>query len=156
MGSEGYSDLEVGRWLDAITAFASDHQSVRLIYFHPPGILPYQHVVEEWLHQTADLRAKGTFRWYTMTELANFLNSRKQVEWKVSMRGKLMSINATHSQNLEHATWHLSAAKFAEPIIIQGSAKAVRRQDAWLIVAGPGTMLQFETQEVDQSEVLTK
>ena len=42
MGSEGYSDSEVGRWLDAITEFASDHQSVRLIYFHPPGILPYQ------------------------------------------------------------------------------------------------------------------
>ena len=156
MGTEGYSDFEVGRWLDAITAFASDHQSVRLIYFHPPGILPYQHVVEEWLHQTADLRAKGTFRWYTMTELANFLNSRKQVEWKVSMRGQLMSIKATHPQNLEHATWHLSATKFAEPRIVQGSGKVVRRQDAWMIVAGRGTMLQFETQEVDQSEVLTK
>jgi hypothetical protein len=156
MGSEGYSDFEVGRWLDAITAFASNHQTVRLIYFHPPGILPYQHVVEDWLHQTADLRAKGTFRWYTMTELANFLNSRKQVEWKVSIRGKLMSIKATHPQNLEHATWHLSSAKFAEPRIIQGSAKVVRSQDAWMIVAGQGTMLQFETQDIDQSKALTK
>ena len=156
MGSEGYSDFEVGHWLDAITAFASEHQSVRLIYFHPPGILPYQHTVEKWLHQTADLRAKGTFRWYTMTALANFLNSRKQVEWKVSIRGKLMSIKATHPQNLEHAAWHLSSAKFAEPRIVQGSAKVIRRQDAWMIVAGQGTMLQFETETLDQSKVLAK
>ena len=28
------------------------------------------------------MRAGGTFRWYTMTELANFLNSRKQLNWQ--------------------------------------------------------------------------
>jgi len=156
MTSEGYSDSEVGRWLGAITEFAADHHSARLIYFHPPGILPYQRIVEKWLRQTAHMRASGTFRWYTMTELANFLNSRKQVEWKVSIRGKLMSIKATHPQNLEHATWHLPSAKFAEPRIIQGAAKVIRGQDAWMIVAGQGTMLQFETQGVDQSKVLTK
>ena len=156
MTSEGYSDSEVGRWLDAITEFAADHRSARLIYFHPPGILPYQRIVEKWLRQTARMRASGTFRWYTMTELANFLNSRKQVEWKVSIRGKLTSIKATHPQSLEHATWHLPSAKFAEPRIIQGSARVIRDKDAWMIVAGQGTMLQFETQDVDQSKVLTK
>jgi len=112
--------------------------------------------VEKWLRQTARMRASGTFRWYTMTELANFLNSRKQVEWKVSIRGKLTSIKATHPQSLEHATWHLPSAKFAEPRIIQGSARVIRDKDAWMIVAGQGTMLQFETQDVDQSKVLTK
>jgi hypothetical protein len=156
MTSEGYSDSEVGRWLDAITEFAADHQSARLIYFHPPGILPYQRIVEKWLRQTARMRANGTFRWYTMTELASFLNSRKRVEWKVSFRGKLMSIKATHPQSLEHVTWHLPSAKFAEPRIIQGSARVIRDKDAWMIVAGQGTMLQFETQDVDQSKVLTK
>ena len=156
MTSEGYSDSEVGHWLDAITAFTSDHQTVRLIYFHPPGILPYQRMVEKWLHQTADLRLKGTFRWYTMTELANFLNSRKQVEWKIVRRGKAMSIDASHPQSLEHETWHLSSDKFAEPKIIQGSAKVIRDKDAWMIVAGQGKTLQFETREINQPKVLTK
>jgi hypothetical protein len=100
MTSEGYSDSEVGRWLNAITEFATGHQSVRLIYFHPPGILAYQRIVEKWLQQTAHLRDNGAFRWYTMTELANFLNSRKQVEWKVSRHGKVMSIDASHPQSL--------------------------------------------------------
>jgi hypothetical protein len=156
MTSEGYSDSEVARWLDAITEFAADHQSVRLIYFHPPGILAYQRIVEKWLQQTAHLRDNGTFRWYTMTELANFLNSRKQVEWKVSRHGSLMSIEATHPLSLEHATWHLSSNKFAEPRIIQGSAKVIRDKDAWMIVAGQGKTLQFEAQEIDQTQVLTK
>ena len=156
MTSEGYSDSEVARWLDAITEFATDHQSVRLIYFHPPGILAYQRIVEKWLQQTAHLRDNGTFRWYTMTELANFLNSRKQVEWKVSRHGKVMSIDASHPQSLEHETWHLPSDKFAEPKIIQGSAKVVGDKDAWVIVAGQGKTLQFETQEIDQTKVLTK
>jgi peptidoglycan/xylan/chitin deacetylase (PgdA/CDA1 family) len=156
MTSEGYSDSEVARWLDAITEFATDHQSVRLIYFHPPGILAYQRVVEKWLQQTAHLRDNGTFRWYTMTELANFLNSRKQVEWKVSRHGKVMSIDASHPQSLEHETWHLPSDKFAEPKIIQGSAKVVGDKDAWVIVAGQGKTLQFETQEIHQTKVLTK
>jgi len=156
MTAEGYSDSDVGRWLDAITEFAADHQSARLIYFHPPGILPYQGIVEKWLRQTARMQASGTFRWYTMTELANFLNSRKQVDWQVSLRGQLMLIKATHPQSLEHATWHLPSARFAEPRIIQGSAKVIRDRDAWLIVAGQGKMLQFETQDVGQSKGMTQ
>jgi hypothetical protein len=152
MTAEGYSDPEVGRWLDAITEFTADHQSARLIYFHPPGILAYQRIVEKWLRQTARLRASGTFRWYTMTELANFLNSRQQLDWQVSTHDQLVSIKATHPQSLEHATWHLPSARFAEPKIVQGSAKVIRDQDAWRIVAGPGTMLQFEAEDVGQSK----
>jgi hypothetical protein len=156
MTAEGYSDPEVGRWLDAITEFTADHRSARLIYFHPPGILAYQRIVEKWLRQTARMRASGTFRWYTMTELANFLNSRKQLDWQVSTHDQLVSIKATSPQSLEHATWHLPSARFAEPKIIQGSAKAIRDHDAWRIVAGPGTMLQFEAQDVGQSKGMTK
>jgi hypothetical protein len=156
MTSEGYSASEVGRWLNATTEFAADHRTARLIYFHPPGILPYQMIVEKWLQQTARMRASGTFRWYTMTELANFLNSRKRVEWNIVRHGKVMSIDATHPQSLEHETWHLSADKFAEPKIIRGSAKVIRDKDAWMIVAGQGKTLQFETQEIDQPKVLTE
>ena len=136
--------------------FASDHQTVRLLYFHPPGILPYQRIVEKWLQQTARLRDNGTFRWYTMTELANFLNSRKRVEWKIVRHGKVMSIDASHPQSLEHETWHFSSDKFAEPKIIRGSAKVIGDKDAWMIVAGQGKTLQFETEEIDQTKVLTK
>jgi hypothetical protein len=150
LSTEGYSNSEIARWLAAITDFASDHRSVRLVYFHPPGILEYHDLVDQWLEHTARLKADGRFRWYTMTELANFLNTRKLVRWKMSENGGLISFEATHPQTLDHQTWRISASRFAEPKIIAGSAKVVRDNDAWMIIAGDGRELRFEM------ETLTK
>jgi hypothetical protein len=150
LSTEGYSNSEIARWLAAITDFASDHRSVRLVYFHPPGILQYHDLVDQWLEHTARLKADGRFRWYTMTELANFLNTRKQVRWKMSQNGGLISVEATHPQTLDHQTWRISASRFAQPRIIEGSAKVARDNDAWMIIAGDGRELRFEM------EALTK
>lgn len=150
MSTEGYSASEIERWLLAITNFASEQQSVRLVYFHPPGILQYHDLVDRWMEQTGHLKAAGTFRWYTMTELANFLNSRKKVKWKVSKNAGLMTVEANHPQTLDHETWRLSVSRFAEPRVVQGAAKVVRDNDAWMIIAGDGKDLRFET------ETLTK
>jgi len=150
MSTEGYSADEIERWLIAITNFASEQQSVRLVYFHPPGILQYHDLVDRWMEQTARLKANGRFRWYTMTELANFLNSRKQVKWKVSEKAGSMLVEATHPQSLNHQTWRLPASRFAEPKILQGSARVVRDNDAWMIIAGDGKDLRFETETLTQ------
>jgi hypothetical protein len=150
MSTEGYSDSEIARWLIAITDFAADQQSVRLVYFHPPGILQYHDLVDRWLEQTGRLKAAGRFRWYTMTELADFLNSRRQVKWKVSEAAGLMTVEATHPETLDHETWRLPANRFAQPKIVLGSARVVRDRDAWMIIAGDGKDLRFET------EALTK
>ena len=99
MSTEGYSDSEIDRWLEAITDFTAVHRSVRLVYFHPPGILQYHDLVDRWVEQTGRLKADGRFRWYTMTELANFLNSRKQVKWKVSDNRGLITVEAIHPQS---------------------------------------------------------
>jgi hypothetical protein len=146
MSSEGYSDSEIEHWLTAITDFAADRRSVRLVYFHPPGILQYHDLVDRWAEQTARLKADGRFRWYTMTELANFLNSRKQVKWKMSDDRGLITLEATHPRTLHHETWRISASQFAQPRIVEGSATVVRDNDAWMILAGDGTDLRFETE----------
>jgi hypothetical protein len=150
MSTEGYSKSEIERWLTAIANFASDQESVRLVYFHPPGILEYHDVVDRWLAQTGRLKAAGRFRWYTMTELAKFLNSRRQVKWKVSETAGLVTVDAIHPQTLDHETWRLPASRFAQPKIVLGSARVVRVCDAWMIIAGDGKDLRFE------AEVLTK
>ena len=142
--TEGYSDAEVARWLAAITDFTTDQHSVRLMYFHPPGMLPYHDLVDRWMEQTGRLKADGRFRWYTMTELANFLNARKQVKWKMSDNGGLITVEATHPQTLDHETWRIPATRFAQPQIVEGSAKVVRDNDAWMIIAGEGRNLRFE------------
>ncbi len=146
MSTEGYSSSEIDRWLAAITDFAAERQLVRLVYFHPPGILQYHDVVDRWMEQTGRLKADGRFRWYTMTELADFLNSRKQVKWKMSDNGGLITFEATHPQTLDHETWSLPANSFAQPKIVTGSAKVLRDKDAWMVIAGDGKDLRFETE----------
>jgi hypothetical protein len=149
MSSESYSRSEIERWLTAVTDFATDHRAVRLMYFHPPGILQYHDLIDRWMEQTARLQADGRFRWYTMTELANFLNSREQVKWKVSNRDGLVTFEATHPQTLDHETWRLPG-RFAQPKILQGSAKLTRADGAWMIIAGEGKDLRFEAQVLTQ------
>ena len=146
MKPEGYSDTEVQSWLEAVANFAATGHLVRLVYFHPPGILAYKSVVMNWLDLTARLRAEGKFRWYTMTELANFLNSRKQVEWKLSEKEGIVTLAASHPQSLEHYSWRFATARFSKPKVIQGSADVKEDGESWIVVAGNVTHLQIETE----------
>lgn len=148
MARQGYSNVEIEHWLEAVTEFAVDHHSVRLVYFHPPGIMQYRDLVDQWMGRTGRLRTEGHFRWYTMTQLAGFLNSRKQVIWSTSQSGERVTITATHPLTLEHDTWRLPAANFSEPVIVRGAAQVVRDNDAWLVIAREGKELQFETKRV--------
>jgi hypothetical protein len=145
MVKQGYSPEEIQSWLEAVTTFTADQRVARLIYFHPPGILEYHDVVAKWMEQTASLQSQGRFRWYTMSGLANFLNSRKQISWKASFDGQHFTISANHPQSLEHATWRLPASRFSEPAVVHGSAQIERGNTAWMVVAGPGRELQFES-----------
>jgi peptidoglycan/xylan/chitin deacetylase (PgdA/CDA1 family) len=145
MARLGYSRLEIERWLEAITEFAVEHHSARLVYFHPPGIIQYRDLVDQWMERTGRLRTEGRFRWYTMAQLATFLNSRKQVVWHTSQNGERFTITATHPASLEHYTWRLPADGFTEPVVVQGSAQVVRDNVAWMVIAREGKALQFET-----------
>lgn len=148
MVKQGYSAEEIQSWLEALTKFTADRRVVRLIYFHPPGIIGYHDIVSKWMEQTASLQGEGRFRWYTMSGLANFLNSRKQIDWKTASDGQHFTITAAHPQSLEHATWRLPVNRFAEPAILRGSGQVVRTNKAWMVIAGPGRELQFESNMV--------
>lgn len=148
MASEGYSSSEIGDWLEALADFNADHHCVRLLYFHPPGVLPYQDILAKWMEQTERLQAEGRFRWYTMTGLATFLNSRKQVKWTMASRERRVMFEASHPLTLEHETWRLPVDRFAQPVVTRGSAQVSRDNEAWLVVGGNGTELQFESRMV--------
>ena len=134
----------IQQWLEALTGFVVNRHEVRLVYFHPPGILPYRDVVHNWLEETAHLKAEGTFRWYTMSQVANFLNSRKRVTWKLTQRDGVTSLSASDSQTLAHQAWSLPESRFEKPVVIQGSATVVQDGDSWLVVAGEGTGLEIQ------------
>ena len=143
-GGEDISFAEIQQWLEALTGFVVDRQEVRLIYFHPPGILPYHDIVYNWLEKTAQLKAQGSFRWYTMAQVANFLNSRKHVEWAWTERDGLATLKATNSQSLAHDTWSLPADRFDRPVVIRGTVTVSENGDVWLLDAGGGNQLEVQ------------
>jgi hypothetical protein len=151
MGSAGYSDALIERWLDLATHFTVAHRQVRLIYFHPPGILPYHDVVLDWMKITARLREQGVFRWYTMVEIGNFLNARKMVNWKLAEHEGLASLETSAPRTLAHQTWRFPKRKFGHPRIVEGTAAAVLEDDdGWLVIAGEGNHLKVETRLLEK------
>ncbi len=145
-----YPDSEIEHWLEAVTTFTVSHRCVRLFYFHPPGILEYRPVIRQWLDQTSNLHSSGQFRWYTMSGLATFLNSRKQVAWEVSKHDGELEIKARHPHTLEHQTWFFPASRFAQPRITGGSGEVTKNQDGWLVIAGKTKTLKIESQSLGQ------
>ena len=139
----GFKPPEILQWLDSMADFTASHHTARLIYFHPPGILAYHNIIDQWMNRTAQLKSEGEFRWYTMSGLAQFLNSRKQVVWTTSESSGLMTVRASHPTSLEHMTWRLPAAHFDRPAIVSGDAHVTRDGDAWAVVAGTGQKLEF-------------
>lgn len=150
LNREGYSDVEVESWLRSLTEFAVDQRNAHLVYFHPPGILRYSEVVKRWLELTGQLRDQDRFRWYTMSELATFLNNRQDVVWKFQLHDKRVLIAANHPHSLEHMTWSLRADKFSEPQVVSGQARVVRGNNEWLVIAKAGRNLKFETESLQR------
>ena len=140
----------IQQWLEALTGFVADRHEVRLVYFHPPGILPYRDVVHNWLEKTAELKAEGSFRWYTMSQVANFLNSRKRVAWKLTQHDGLTSLSASGPETLAHQAWSLPANKLLKPVVMVGTATVVQDGDSWLVVAGEGTRLEIQARSTGQ------
>jgi hypothetical protein len=147
---EDISFDEIQRWLEALTNFVANRHEVRLIYFHPPGILPYRDVVHNWMEKTAQLKARGNFRWYTMAQVAKFLNSRKRIRWNLTEHDGLALLEAADFETLVHQTWSLPANKFDKPVVTRGTATVEQHDGSWLVVAGEGTQLEVQARTSGQ------
>jgi hypothetical protein len=145
MHAEEIPEAEVLGWLEALTDFCARRRTARLFYSHPPGAVRYLGVLRRWLAHTADLRRDGTFRWYTMSELADFLTRRKDVAWRIrsSAEGRQVLLAEAHG-GLGHMTWLLPASVYARPIVVEGTAAVDGGPEAWRVVAQSGTRLQVE------------
>ena len=150
MPKYGYPDALIAQWLDAATDFVANRREVRIIYFHPPGILQYHAVLDEWMEKTAQMKAVGTFRWYTMPQIAEFLNVRNTVQWIIRESGGMATLDATGPSTLDHQTWRLPKRAFAEPRVVSGQARVVSGNESWFVTAGPGVRLTVESRLLNQ------
>ncbi len=144
MHQAGVAETSVTQWLDGMAEFVARQRVSRLVYAHPPGAQFYPGALRSWLQKTAELRGHGRFRWYTMTALAKFLNTREQVNWRAQARpdGSWL-ITASHPQNLAHQAWYLPKQAFDKPAVLQGRAIIQEDGSRWIVIADEGRQLSF-------------
>jgi hypothetical protein len=148
-GRIGYSVPSVSQWLLDSTRFVSSRNTSRLIYFHPPDILffpQYLSSLRSWLSLTQQLQFQGKFQWYSMVELAEFLNKRRQVSWTVRNWKNIQFIKAMHPDNLKTQAWLLFKKKCAKPQINKGIATIKESKNHWIVQAGNVQELEFSCQ----------
>jgi len=127
-------DSTVRTWLLNIANFTSSLHVVRLVYSHPLGATSYIPALKAWFDRTGKLAAEHKFRWYTMSQVAGFLNAREDVVWSLEQQDGRYLLKASHSTSLNHQAWMLPDSHYQEPRIIEGSAD-IHDQDGYWIVA---------------------
>jgi len=133
---------EVRDWLIDVSDFTSHLHAVRLFYSHPLGATRYIDALRSWFKHTQELESDHRFRWYTMTQVANFLNARQEVSWTIEHHGPKVVFAAKHPRSLAHDTWMFPDGQYDSPRVIQGTAD-VRDQDGyWIVTAKDGKQLK--------------
>ncbi len=143
----GFDDVPIDavrNWLLAVTDFTVHQHAARLVYTHPYGAERFFGTLGSWLDNANALLKQGRFRWYTMTELARFLNEREAVRWTLVRSPGKVTLRATHPKTLAHETWAFPQEYYGDARVVEGKA-TVRVEDGMLLVtAGDGRRLSVE------------
>ncbi len=148
MEAAGIAPDEVRQWLSRVADYAASEHAARLVYSHPPGSVYFASALSSWFAHTAQLAREGRFRWYTMTQLADFLNARKHVEWELlAATDNTVVLKAADSHTLEHCTWILPTSRYRRPAVLKGLAQVQERDGLWLVTAGDSAILKISFEE---------
>ena len=133
MGS--ISEAAVQNWLLNVADFTSREHVIRLVYSHPLGATRYIQTLQTWFEHNRELAGEGRFRWYTMSQVANFLNERQEVTWLIQVQGANSVLSASHPRTLEHEAWIFPDSTYSQPQVIKGSADIHDQDGYWVVTA---------------------
>jgi len=130
-------DAEMGRWLVDLAGFAAVDRSVRLFYFHPPGVIDYTGALGRMLEA---VHARGNaFRWYTISGQAAFLDRREHTRWRLVVEHDGWQLEASNPQGLSGLAWHVPAHAYAGVKPVSGDVIVAPVEDGWLLRMRGGT-----------------
>jgi len=144
----GFDDVPIDTvrdWMLAVTDFTARQHAARLVYAHPFGAERFFGTLRTWLDNASALQAEGSFRWYTMTELAGFLSQREAVRWNLlHADGGKVTLRASHPQTLAHQTWAFPEDYYGDARIVEGRAKLQVQDGMIFVVAGDVPQVRVE------------
>ena len=137
-------EADIAAWLRDVADYCADRQTLRLMYFHPPGIALFPQAFGQWLVHTRALVDAGRLRWITMAQYAAFANRRLQVQWALQDGPQGQQLLASHPDSLAQMTWLLPASRYARPRALEGQARIVQDGGFWQVHADAGARLVLD------------
>ncbi|MES2207878.1 MAG: hypothetical protein V4525_13925 [Pseudomonadota bacterium] len=128
----GITPTEASKWTVELVDFAVKQRTSRMIYFHEPGItgsaadgVSYLSVMQNMLTRARQHNA-SRFRWYTMTQLSDFMTARERTNWSVSLLSDgNLQFSAKADFNITQQTWVWPKSRYAMPISSDNSVSIV-------------------------------
>jgi hypothetical protein len=140
------SERDIAAWLSDVADYCAQYRTVRLVYFHPPGIAMFPDAFKGWMQHTASLLRSNRLRWITMAQYADFANERQAVQWQVTQDGQFagaQQLTASHPRSLAHFAWLLPMQRYAQPEVLEGTAQIDHDGSYWRVVAGSTSVLRL-------------
>ncbi len=140
----GITDAVSGQWLLDLQSFVVNRRTNRMFYNHPPGAAGHLAPLNTLLARADQLAAAGSFRWYTMTELADFSQRRVQTVWSAATDAKgVATFTASNPVTLADASWLLPKVSYDAPKVVSGKASVNSDTFNWIVIGNSGTALRF-------------
>lgn len=141
-----FTDAEIIQWYKDLMDFASNNETNRMIYAHPPGAVEFPNVMTTMLQYAAQKQTAGKFRWYTMTQLQKFMVQRDNTTWKsaIGTNGNMRVTASNATTNLANLTWAYPKTKYARPVAVSGKMAIVDQGTDWLVRITAGKTATFE------------
>jgi hypothetical protein len=144
-------EADIAAWLKDLADYCARNRTVRLVYFHPPGIAMFGDAFSQWMEHTAGLVRQGSLRWMTMAQYAEFANARLQVQWQLTPDddaaraggNEVLRLEASHPRSLQRMSWQLPMSRYARPVVLHGKAQVDDDGHDWRVVASGGTSLSL-------------
>ena len=142
------AESDMAAWLTDVSSYCADQRTLRLVYFHPSGVLLYPQAFAGWLQHTRSLVDSQRLRWTTMAQHVAFANRRLGVRWQLQdsdaappATPAVRQLVAEHPASLDRMAWLLPADGTAAPRLVQGQAEITRDGSFWRVRATGGTRL---------------
>ncbi len=135
---------DIVAWHRESIDFVIAQNTTRMIYMHPNGANVWVDVLVELL---AYAKAKGStrFKWYTMTRLADFMTTRRLVQWTERRdAADVSSFKISHLSSLREMVWLLPKSSYPDrPTSDNASVTLTDRGTDWEVRGGNTRKARF-------------
>jgi hypothetical protein len=141
-----FTEAEINQWYKDLMDFASNNETNRMIYAHPPGAVEFPNVMNTMLQYAKTQQAAGKFRWYTMSRLRNFMVQRSNTTWQsaIAPNGMMRVTASNTTTNLVNLTWAYPKTKYSRPVAVSGTMTIVDQGTDWLVRITAGKNATFD------------